>query len=81
MAEGRQGLLLPVGGGHLLLEMLDLNSSDKRETGDGCRGLLAFSPAPSMNINVKKWSAVLAFREDKLQQCANFILVYMILLT
>ena len=55
MTEGRQGLLLlAAGGGHLKLEKLDFNSSDKRETGDGCRGLLAFSPAPSMNTNVKK---------------------------
>jgi hypothetical protein len=29
---------------------------DKCETGDGCRGLLAFSPAPSMSINVMNWT-------------------------
>ena len=56
MAEGRQGLLLPVGSGYLLLEKLDLNSSDKCETGDGCRGLPAFSPAPSMSNNVMSWT-------------------------
>ena len=53
---GRHGLLLPVGRDHLLLEKLDLNSSEKCEAGDGCHGLLAFSPAPSMNINVMKWT-------------------------